>query len=93
MVNSRFAPRFRSAGAAPRLIYFIDSVKVRKVDAIRAVMMHLILARSSEWDYATAERELAHSGPRNPVDTGRFQRCRQNIWVEAQMPKIKRERR
>ena len=88
-MNRRFAPRQRFANlGAPRLIYFIDGVRVRKVDAVRAVMLHLILSHELDWNYAAAERALEQSAFRHPVHA-----ARQNVWADEQRPKLKRRER
>lgn len=89
MIRKRFAPR-RFKEAPFRLIYFIDGVRVRKLEAVRAVMLHAILSHSPDCDYASAERALERSGYRDPVETGRFQASRQSVWAEEQRPKKKR---
>ena len=73
-----------------RLIYFIDGVRVPKAAAVRAVMLHLILSHAVYWDYAAAEKDLAQSDHRNPVEIGRFQSSRQNVWAEEQHAKRKK---
>jgi hypothetical protein len=99
MVSTRFRPNRFQRETPFRLIYFIDGVRVRKVDAIRAVMLHLILSHSPDWDYRAAEREIAHSAPpvdrrgRQVPDAGTLQASGQSVWAEQQKPKIKRERR
>lgn len=66
----------------PRLIYFLDGVRVPKKTAVRRLMLGLILSHAIDWNYRVAENELERSTLRSPTEA--FQ---EKLWREEQWPK------
>jgi hypothetical protein len=86
MVN-RPNPRFPLRAAAPRLVYFADGVRIPKKTAVRLVLLDMFLAHYAAASYAEAEVHLNETGVRDPIEIGRFQASRENVWSEERWPK------
>lgn len=86
--------RFSIRRGPPRLIYFIDGVRIPKRTAVRAVVLHLILSRAADCSSAAAENDLAglviSRSKRKGEEIEGLKTADGMIWSEQQWPKLKK---